>query len=731
MAGDGPQVGQGTVAIVPTFVGFRSATNKEMDAAAQTGSAGFKRAFARTGQDSGKQVGAGFKAAFDQQSTGFSDKAVRDLQASVTKATRTLSAARLKEQDLAGNVRVAEAQLAEARTKYASDSSQVVRAQERLAAAARKLGVAQDTTQASTEDLRAAQKRLADAADSAGDQLAQAGRRGGEGFKSGFLGGLSGLKAGVVGVIAAIGLGRIIESAVSGARDLVVGSIEIASDLNESINAVQVAYGDASSSVLKLGDNSAKSFGLSKRELNSYATQFSSFVQTIAGPGGDIAGTFRELVGRGSDFASVFNIDVAEALSTFQSGLAGESEPLRKYGIDLSAATVQAFAYSHGIAAAGSELTEAQKVQARYGALLAQTSKVQGDFANTSDQLANKNRINAASWDDIQAKIGTAFLPVAQSLATIIGDDLLPVIADLAEKQGPALAMAFKDALPAFLQLAKDVLPQLPGLFTSVAESLPAIIQLTQILVPLLLGIVQGTTDATAAVGAFFDLITGNKSIDEISAQMAGLTGPIGDVMRGAELLGAQWGASIGSMVAQGQLLSAQIGARIGEVVGFVQSLPDRAAAALAGAGDRLVSSGRAMIQGFIDGINDMLGPAGDAVNGVLSWVAGFFPHSPAKQGIFSGSGWTDLPKSGTTLLEHWSSGFSAGVSDPFTWASFASSGTTSGGGTSGIGSDVIPVTRDDLTYFAQQIVAGIQGLRSVDARASEQKALRGWDGGI
>ncbi|AXA95465.1 hypothetical protein [Microbacterium sp. PM5] len=720
MAGDGPQVGQGTVAIVPTFVGFRSATNKEMDAAAQTGSAGFKRAFARTGQDSGKQVGAGFKAAFDQQSTGFSDKAVRDLQASVTKATRTLSAARLKEQDLAGNVRVAEAQLAEARAKYAADSSQVVRAQERLEAAARKLGVAQDTTQASTEDLRAAQKRLADAADSAGDQLAQAGRRGGEGFKSGFLGGLSGLKAGVVGVIAAIGLGQIIESAVSGARDLVVGSIEIASDLNESINAVQVAYGDASSAVLKLGDNSAKTFGLSKRELNSYATQFSAFVQTIAGPGGNAAYTLNELIGRASDFASVFNLQVSDALSVFQSGLAGEAEPLRKFGIDLSDAAVTAYAMSSGLvqtsvdtrkvelaqnalnratqdytdtvanygessteaqkaadaqtraqlaleaAMAGSnvQLTEAQKQQARYGLLLKQTQKVSDDFANTSDQLANKNRINAATWDDIQAKIGTAFLPVAQSLATIVGDDLLPVIADLAEKQGPALATAFKDALPAFLQMAKDILPQLPGLFTSVADSLPAIIQLAQILVPLILGLVQNTTGATAAVGAFFDLITGNKSIDEISAQMAGLTGPIGDVMRGAELLGAQWGASIGSMVAQGQVLSAQIGARIGEVVGFVQSLPDRAAAALSGAGDRLVSSGRAMIQGFIDGINDMLGPAGDAVNGVLSWVAGFFPHSPAKRGVFAGSGWGKVEKSGTALLSQFTSGFSSSTID-------------------------------------------------------------------
>lgn len=724
----GAQVGQGTVAIVPTFVGFRSATNKEMDAAAQSGSAGFKRAFARTGQDSGKQVGAGFKAAFDQQSTGFSDKARRDLEANVAKASRTLSTARLREKDLAGSVRVEEARLAEARAKYASDSSQVIRAEERLESATRQLRSAQEVTQRSTDDLRASQNRLASAADNAGDELAQAGRRGASGFRSGFLGGLSSLRAGVIGVIAAIGLGQIIESAVSGARDLVVGSIEIASDLNESINAVQVAYGDASSAVLKLGDNSAKTFGLSKRELNSYATQFSSFVQTIAGPGGDISGTLRELVGRGSDFASVYNLDVSDALSRFQSGLSGEAEPLKKFGIDLSAATVEAFAYSHGIAAAGSELTEAQKVQARYGALLAQTSKVQGDFANTSDQLANKNRINAATWDEIQAKIGTAFLPVAQSLATIIGDDLLPVIADLAEKQGPALAMAFKDALPAFVQMAKDVLPQLPGLFKATADALPALIQLTQLLAPMIIDVTQKTTGATAAVGAFFDLITGNKSIDEISAQMAGLTGPVGDVMRGAELLGAQWGASIGSMVAQGQLLSAQTGARIGEVVGFVQSLPDRAAAALAGAGDRLVSSGRAMIQGFIDGINDMLGPAGDAVNGVLSWVAGFFPHSPAKQGIFAGAGWGAVEKSGTALLSQFTSGFTPSTIDAVRISSALSTVLPSTHGTSPGAPSTLVVVDADGQLIGRMRVEAARKVSDYD-RGQQARATRGWDG--
>ena len=64
------------------------------------------------------------------------------------------------------------------------------------------------------------------------------------------------------------------------------------------------------------------------------------------------------------------NLDVNQAAELFQSGLAGETEPLRKFGIDLSAAAVEASAYANGIAKAGKPLTEQQKVQARYALLM-------------------------------------------------------------------------------------------------------------------------------------------------------------------------------------------------------------------------------------------------------------------------------------------------------------------------------------------------------------------------
>lgn len=676
-----PQVGQGAVAVVPTFKGFRSTVTKETDAAAKAGGEGFTRAFASTGSRAGKQTGSGFKSAFASESTGFSSKAVSELERAVSKSASALSAARLKEQDAAGKVRLAERQLAEAREKYADDSSQVIRAEERLATAARQLGSAQDSTKASTNDLRVAQSRLAEAADRAGDELGQAGRKGASRFSSGFSDVFKGSFLGttIAGLATDLvsNIGYAIGSGIRSAVQFGIGTISIASDLNESVNAVQVAYGDIADEIFKLGETSATTFGLSKRDLNSYAVQFSAFSKSIAGNGGDVAGTFQSILGRATDFASVMNLQVADALTLFQSGLAGETEPLRRYGIDLSAATVEQYAYANGIAASGDELTEAQKQQARYGALLAQTSAVQGDFANTSDELANKNRINAATWDDLQAKIGAGFLPIATDLARILSDDVFPVIEQLVDEYGPELGTAFQDALPALTDLAREVLPELPGLFQSVAESLPAIIQGAETLTPLILFMTQGMSNQTAVFGAFFDLITGNSSIDEISTQLQNLTGPLGAVFSSAQQMGFGFGFAIGTMIADAQRLAGDVSTNVNNAVGFIQSIPERAQAALADAGSRLTSSGRALIQGFIDGIDQMFAPVRNAVTGILDYVAGFFPNSPAKRGPFSGAGWTKLGRSGSAIAEQFQSGLSsASLTVPIGMSSSASFGT-------------------------------------------------------
>jgi uncharacterized phage infection (PIP) family protein YhgE len=229
-------------------------------------------------------------------------------------------------------------------------------------------------------------------------------------------------------------------------------SIEAASRLGESVNAVNVTFGESAEGIKALGEQAAESVGLSNAEFNGLAVQFSAFADTIAGKGGDVVGTIDDMTHRAADFASVMNIDVAEAARLFQSGLAGETEPLKKFGIDLSAAAVKAFALSEGIIKAGDEMTEAQKVQARYGLLMQKTAKTQDDFANTSDGLANSQRILAAKMEDTAAKVGKDLAPALAAVTTVLSD-LIPVAGTVAV----GIGKAFETIVDSAYALGSDI----------------------------------------------------------------------------------------------------------------------------------------------------------------------------------------------------------------------------------------------------------------------------------
>lgn len=302
--------------------------------------------------------------------------------------------------------------------------------------------------------------------------------------------------------------------------DFAKTSINAASDLEESLNALSVSYGAASEGIAKLGEDAASRLGVTQSAFNQAAVRFSAFADRIVGEGGNVEGFVDDITTRAADFASVFNIDVAEALQVFQSGLSGEAEPLKRFGINLLQSEVQAYALREGIIGVGEQMTETQKVQARYGLLLESTAKTAGDFANTSDGLANSQRILQANFQDMQATVGGALLPafaalsagllpVVEQLGPVLGDaveSLTPAIEDLAS-QIPGLLTSFMPLVPVFvnflgvvLQLAQAVLPILVRLFDSLIpaiESLmPPVMSLIDQLLPPLADLFLAVVDA-------------------------------------------------------------------------------------------------------------------------------------------------------------------------------------------------------------------------------------------
>jgi hypothetical protein len=197
-------------------------------------------------------------------------------------------------------------------------------------------------------------------------------------------------------------------------------SVKAASDLSESVNAVQVVFGRASQKVLEFGKNAATSVGLSARAFNELVTPIGASLRNV-GLSADEAGRESiKLAKRAADMASVFKVDVSEALEAIQAGLRGEADPLERFGVGLSDAAVQAKALELGMKKTDGQLSASQKTQARLAILYEQTNRVAGDFENTSDELANQQRILRAQLENTAASLGSALLPAATQAASAL-----------------------------------------------------------------------------------------------------------------------------------------------------------------------------------------------------------------------------------------------------------------------------------------------------------------------
>lgn len=214
--------------------------------------------------------------------------------------------------------------------------------------------------------------------------------------------------------------------------EFTVSLAEAASATVEALNKVDVTFGASASKVEAYADTAARAAGISKTAALQAAGGFGVMLQTAGLAVDEAADMSIALVQLAGDIASFNDIDPSEALEKLRSGLAGEAEPLRTVGVLLSEERVKEEAWAAGIAKRGAELTEQQKVLARYNVILKDTSLQQEDFARTSDSLANRQRTVNALWEDAKARIGQAIVPAMQSLLDLL-EGAIPVLEFLAE----------------------------------------------------------------------------------------------------------------------------------------------------------------------------------------------------------------------------------------------------------------------------------------------------------
>ena len=185
-----------------------------------------------------------------------------------------------------------------------------------------------------------------------------------------------------------------------------------ASDMEESTNKVDVAFGKSSKQVKKFAETSIDSFGVSKGEALDMASTFGDMGTSMGLSQSEAANMSTSMVGLSGDLASFKNISTDEAMTALNGVFTGETESLKKLGIVMTEANLKQFALSEGYSKSYDDMTQAEKVQLRYAYVTEQTTNAQGDYARTADGTANSMRTLIGSVQDASAELGEVLLPV-------------------------------------------------------------------------------------------------------------------------------------------------------------------------------------------------------------------------------------------------------------------------------------------------------------------------------
>lgn len=199
-------------------------------------------------------------------------------------------------------------------------------------------------------------------------------------------------------------------------------AFDAASDLNESLSKVNVVFAESAQVILDWSKDSAKAMGISRQEALESAGTFGNLFRAM-GIGLPVATEMsKSLVQLASDLASFNNADPSEVLIALRAGLVGEVEPLRKFGVSLSADRVQAQALKMGLWDVVGATEQSVKAQAAYQIILDDTKLAQGDFGRTASGAANQQRIMAAEFKNTAAELGTTLIPIFLKVAAVLQD---------------------------------------------------------------------------------------------------------------------------------------------------------------------------------------------------------------------------------------------------------------------------------------------------------------------
>lgn len=193
-------------------------------------------------------------------------------------------------------------------------------------------------------------------------------------------------------------------------------AITKSNEYQENLNLFTVAMGEYAQEAFDYGQAVSEVLGIDLSDWIRNQGVFNTLLTGFGDTAERAALMSKNLTQLGYDLSSFFNISVEDAMQKLQSGISGELEPLRRLGYDLSQARLEAVALSLGIDKSVMSMTQAEKAELRYYAIMTQVTTAQGDLARTLEAPANQLRVLSAQFNMAARFIGNIFIPALNAI---------------------------------------------------------------------------------------------------------------------------------------------------------------------------------------------------------------------------------------------------------------------------------------------------------------------------
>lgn len=199
-------------------------------------------------------------------------------------------------------------------------------------------------------------------------------------------------------------------------------SVKMASDMEEAVNKVEVAFGGAANQVLSFSDGTLNAYGIAKSTALDMAGYFGDMATSMGFSQEQAAEMSAQLVALAGDLASFKNISLEQAQTALASIFTGETESLKQLGVVMTEANLNASDMAQAMGKTTQEMTQQEKTALRMQYVLDNTTNAQGDFARTSDSTANQLRILTESLKELAAIAGQELIPMVTPIIAKINE---------------------------------------------------------------------------------------------------------------------------------------------------------------------------------------------------------------------------------------------------------------------------------------------------------------------